>query len=88
MLRLVLFCLGFILAAPGLAADRFGDYDRVDFGPRGPAIYPVHGIDVARFQNEINFYKNISIIGGLLVLYVAGAGRYAIDAALEGPSQR
>lgn len=32
-----------------------------------------------RLQNEINFYKNISIIGGLLVLYVAGAGRYSID---------
>ncbi len=28
---------------------------------------------------EINFYKNISIIGGLLLLSVTGAGRYAID---------
>ena len=28
---------------------------------------------------EINFYKNISIIGGLIVLYVTGAGRYALD---------
>jgi len=34
---------------------------------------------MAHFENEINFYKNISIIGGLLVLYVAGAGRYSID---------
>ena len=42
---------------------------------------------MAHFENEINFYKNISIIGGLLVLYVAGAGRYSIDAALEGPSR-
>lgn len=33
----------------------------------------------ARFENEINFWKNISIIGGLLALHVAGAGRYAID---------
>lgn len=32
-----------------------------------------------RLQNEINFYKNISIIGGLLLLYVTGAGRYSID---------
>ena len=29
---------------------------------------------------EINFYKNISIIGGLILLYVTGAGRYAVDA--------
>ncbi|MBT0724905.1 DoxX family protein [Rosenbergiella sp. S61] len=28
---------------------------------------------------EINFYKNISIIGGLLLLSVAGAGRYSLD---------
>ena len=34
---------------------------------------------MARFEGEINFYKNVSIIGGLLVLYVVGAGRYAID---------
>ena len=34
---------------------------------------------MAHFENEINFYKNISIIGGLLTLYVAGPGRYAID---------
>ena len=34
---------------------------------------------MAHFENEINFYKNVSIIGGLLVLYVAGPGCYAID---------
>lgn len=33
----------------------------------------------ARFDAEINFYKNISIIGGLILLYVTGAGRYALD---------
>ncbi len=32
-----------------------------------------------RYANEINFYKNVSITGGLLALYVAGAGRYAVD---------
>lgn len=42
---------------------------------------------MAHFENEINFYKNISIIGGLLVLFATGAGRYSIDAALEGPGQ-
>lgn len=34
---------------------------------------------MARFESEINFYKNVSIVGGLLVLYVAGAGCYASD---------
>jgi putative oxidoreductase len=34
----------------------------------------------ARNGNAINFYKNISIIGGLLLLYVTGAGRHSIDA--------
>ncbi len=34
---------------------------------------------MAHFENEINFYKNVSIVGGLLVLYVTGPGCYAID---------
>jgi len=34
----------------------------------------------ARMGNMINFYKNISIIGGFLLLYVTGAGRYSLDA--------
>jgi putative oxidoreductase len=29
--------------------------------------------------NEINFFKNISIIAGLLLLSVTGAGRYSLD---------
>ena len=38
-----------------------------------------------RYANAINFYKNISIIGGFLLLYVTGAGRYSVDARL-GPA--
>ena len=34
----------------------------------------------ARYANAINFYKNISIVGGFLLLYVTGAGRYSVDA--------
>jgi putative oxidoreductase len=37
---------------------------------------------MARMENEINFFKNVSIIGGLLLLYLTGAGRYSIDARL------
>jgi putative oxidoreductase len=33
----------------------------------------------ARLFNEINFYKNISIVAGLLLLVATGAGRYSID---------
>jgi putative oxidoreductase len=40
-----------------------------------------------RYENAINFYKNISIIGGLLLLYVTGAGRYSVDARI-GPARQ
>ena len=33
----------------------------------------------SRIENEINFFKNVSIIGGLLLLYVTGAGRFSVD---------
>lgn len=32
-----------------------------------------------RAANMINFYKNLSIIGGLLLLCLTGPGRYSID---------
>jgi putative oxidoreductase len=35
--------------------------------------------DTARRSQEIQFYKNISIIGGLLILFVTGPGRFSID---------
>lgn len=40
----------------------------------------------ARYANAINFYKNVSIIGGLLLLYVTGPGRYSLDAMLGARS--
>lgn len=36
----------------------------------------------AQYENEINFYKNVSIVGGFLLLYAAGPGKYALDAKL------
>ena len=36
----------------------------------------------AQYENEINFYKNVSIAGGFLLLYAAGPGKYALDARL------
>jgi len=35
-----------------------------------------------RNANAINFYKNICIIGGFLLLYVTGPGKYSLDAML------
>jgi putative oxidoreductase len=36
----------------------------------------------AQYAAEINFYKNLSIAGGFLLLYVTGAGKYSLDARL------
>lgn len=35
---------------------------------------------MARYESAINFYKNLSIIGGFFLLYVTGPGRYALEA--------
>lgn len=37
----------------------------------------------ARTGNEIIFFKNVSIIGGFLLLYLIGPGQYSIDVRLE-----
>ncbi|WP_439142345.1 GH25 family lysozyme [Planktotalea sp.] len=46
-----------LLAAPSLllARSTFRDNDPVNFGPRGPSSFPVHGIDAARFQGQMNW---------------------------------
>jgi putative oxidoreductase len=37
-------------------------------------------------DNMDSFYKNISIMGGFLLLYVTGAGKYSIDALWRAPA--
>jgi putative oxidoreductase len=34
---------------------------------------------MAAMGNEINFFKNVSIMGGLILLAVTGPGKYSID---------
>ncbi len=36
-----------------------------------------------QFEVMINFYKNISIMGGLLLLSVTGPGRISVDRFLK-----
>ena len=54
-------CVLFSVALMAPAADaqnlRFGDSDPVDWNGKAPWKYPIHGIDVARFQNEINWTR-------------------------------
>jgi putative oxidoreductase len=40
--------------------------------------WTVTGAD--KVDNMESFYKNLSIVGGFLLLYVTGAGKYSIDA--------
>jgi putative oxidoreductase len=37
---------------------------------------------VNKIDSMESFYKNLSIMGGLLLLYITGAGQYSIDAIL------
>lgn len=36
-----------------------------------------------QYAAKIGFYKNVSIMGGFLLLYVTGAGKYSIDRILK-----
>jgi putative oxidoreductase len=49
----------------------------------GHHFWTMHGME--QFEAEINFFKNISIIGGLILLYLTGAGRYSVDAKIGLP---
>ena len=39
--------------------------------------------DAARRLQESQFFKNLSIIGGFLLLFVTGSGRFGLDALLR-----
>ena len=44
----------------------------------------------ARMANNINFMKNVTILGGFLLLYAFGPGKYSVDMMMLGrrPMQR
>jgi putative oxidoreductase len=52
----------------------------------GSALIAHHYWTMTSGANKIDsmesFYKNLSIVGGFLLLYITGAGKYSIDAIL------
>lgn len=43
-------------------------------------FHPFWGIDAAQVQNQMNnFLKNVSIMGGMLLLFAYGPGAYSVD---------
>ncbi len=42
---------------------------------------------MAHFETMVNFYKNVSIVGGSLLLYVTGPGRYSLDALFRSSGE-
>ena len=44
------------------------------------------GTEEERMTNEIMFWKNVSMLGGFLLLFAFGPGRYSIDEKMAGGS--
>ncbi|MEO0894637.1 MAG: GH25 family lysozyme [Pseudomonadota bacterium] len=55
---ILLMCVAVLAAASQLEAQagpKFADSDPVDFKPYTPQRFPVHGIDVSRFQGDVSW---------------------------------
>jgi lysozyme len=46
-----------LIETGSVAAVKFADADPQDFGIRAPSLYPVHGIDVSKYQGGIDWQK-------------------------------
>lgn len=70
--------LVFEASAIDLRPPKFGDSNRVPFAGGSPGIYPIHGVDVARYQGDIDWKKLKS--GGISFAFIkATEGRDYID---------
>ncbi|MBM7126343.1 DoxX family protein [Dyella flava] len=45
----------------------------------GHRYWNIADTDAAHIETMINFYKNMSIVGGLLLLCILGPGKYSVD---------
>ncbi|WP_417728308.1 GH25 family lysozyme [Roseovarius sp.] len=81
MLRALVFCLA-LISFSAQATERFGDYAPVDFGLNGPATFQVHGIDVARFQNEVD-WRRVRLSGIAFAFFKATEGSDLKDAQFD-----
>lgn len=43
----------------------------------GHPFWTMTGMD--HYMNEINFYKNVGIVGGLILLALTGPGKFSLD---------
>src|SRR5450759_4464304 len=77
-------CVGGILIATGLKT-RYASVLMVLFVIVATAISHRYWefADAARRTQESQFFKNLSIIGGFLLLFVSGPGRFSLDALLR-----
>lgn len=74
-----------LLSAPSLllARSKFKDNDPVNFGPRSPSSFPVHGIDAARFQGQMN-WKQVKRQGIQFAWLKATEGGDLLDPEFKG----
>ena len=63
--------------------DRVGDRDPVRFAGRQPTSYPVQGIDVARFQNDVIWNKTASLGRVRFVFIKATEGGDLLDPTFQ-----
>lgn len=77
-------CVGGILIVTGLKT-RFAAVLMIVFVIVATAISHRYWefADAARRAQESQFFKNLSIIGGFLLLLVTGSGRFGVDAVLR-----
>ncbi len=75
----IAFVLGLIATMlPATAGPSFGDNDPVNWTGKAPNRYPIHGIDVARFQEEVNWHK-VKRAGARFVFIKATEGGDLLD---------
>jgi putative oxidoreductase len=77
-------CIGGILIVTGLKT-RYASMLMILFVIVATAISHRYWefADAARRAQEIQFFKNVSIIGGFLLLFASGSGRFGLDTLLR-----